>query len=123
VRKLFASVILISLVTYALFASYPESKGMGRIITPEPGSVEAMLIEALKSTPDASWHEKYVDEASLNAFSLAYGEELLGILPLGSVIISESSEGVVHAKDTLSGVSITMFLTDEGRIRALSFSD
>ena len=111
------TIILVFSLSFLFSRVVPESAKVGRVcVEVEEGSVEEMVLRALKEEFSLSWIENYCDES--DAFLAAYSETLSSILPMENVIMGEfDGNGLYFYSQDTPGCFY--FVIKEGRITAL----
>ena len=107
---IFSSVLLFSGIV-------PESSKVGRVcVDIKEGSVEEMVLCAMKEEFSLSWIGKYCDGS--DAFLAAYSPLLSSILPLENIILGEFDGNGIYLYSQTKGDYLYLII-EEGKIVAL----
>ena len=102
-------ILLLLLIPSFLFAGVmPVDKDLGLLTNHD-------ITKAFYNHYSVDWLDNYVAEEYQKVFSKMYSKELLSILPLKNIIVS-NDENSVKIKDTAKSILIVITLDESGKI-------
>ncbi|MDD3058348.1 MAG: hypothetical protein PHY87_02925 [Sphaerochaeta sp.] len=107
----------------------PLDTTIGHVVDPAEGSVELLTSQALQSSYDLAWLDRYVPVELHQSFVYTYDQVLSSLLPCKQVLIGEATlRGSLYEvrfrilADTAATGSCVWYLEEHGRMFLLSLT-